>query len=387
MTGSVTGQWQSQDIGLTSNVAEQLYVVVEDSAGTTKVVNHPDPNATVSGTWQEWNIDLQQVDDAGVNLTSVKKLYIGVGNRNLPTQGGGGMLYIDDIRLYQPRCIPDLVKPAADFNNNCVVDYPDLEILADNWLRVVWDPSGGHDGGALTLGPTGDYVAIEDLSYNSTGLTAVSVSAWIRTDSGADQYIASFDRNEYWRLEINGSGAGPGQIGWDVMTDTGQVDYGSAARVDDALWHHVVGVFNNGTLTIYIDGAAEAPATGGATFGTGNTRFGFLGANSEATVFDGARGGGNPVQQLDDFRIYDYALSAANVTGLAQGTADPATGPILWYKLDETSGDIAADSSGNGYDGHLVFSWFEMNLHDDATINFKDYAILADTWLDEELWP
>jgi regulation of enolase protein 1 (concanavalin A-like superfamily) len=385
ISGTVTGQWQSQDIGIASNDAERLYVVLEDSTGTVKDVPHPDPNAVQLDTWQEWNVDLAAF--APVDLTRVKKVYIGVGNRNAPALGGGGMLYIDDIRLYAARCIPSLVKPAADFNNNCIVDYPDLDILADNWLRTIWDPTGGHDGGSLAFGPTGDYVAIEDLSYNSTGLTAVSVSAWIRTDSEADQYIASFDRNEYWRLEINGSGAGPGQVGWDVMTDTGQVDYGSATRVDDGLWHHVVGVFDNGTLTIYIDGIAESPATGGATFGTGATRFGFLGANSEATVFDGARGGGNPVQHLDDFRIYDYALSAADVTSLAQGTAEPATGPILWYKLDETSGNVAADSSGNGYDGHLMFSWFEINLHDDTTINFKDYAILADTFLDEILWP
>jgi hypothetical protein len=171
------------------------------------------------------------------------------------------------------------------------------------------------------------------------------------------------------------------------MTDTGQVDYGSVTRVDDGQWHHVVGVFDNGTLAIYIDGIPEPSATGGPTFGRGNTRFGFLGANSEATAFDGARGGGNPVQQLDDFRIYDYALPPGPIVTLYNGTGQPVTGPILWYKLDETSGSIAADSSGNGYDGHLVFSWFEINLHDDTAIDFKDYAILADTWLDKALWP
>ena len=388
ITGTVTGQWQSQDIGIASNAAEQLYVAVEDSTGKSKVVNHPDPNAVLSDTYQEWNIDLKQVSDAGVNLASIKKMYIGVGDRNAPKLGGSGMLYIDDIRLYQPRCFPSLIKPAGDFSDNCVVDYPDLETLADNWLRIVWDTTGGHDGsGCLVFGPSGDYVAIQDLHYQGNDYAEVSVCAWVRTDSDADQYIVSFDRNEYWRLEVNGSGAGLGQVGWDVMTDTGQVDYGSAARVDDGQWHHVVGVFDNGTLTIYIDGSAEPSATGGPTFGTGNTRFGFLGANSEAIVFDGSRGGGNPVQQLDDFRIYDYALLAGPIVTLYNGSGQPATSPILWYKLDETSGSIAADSSGNGYDGSLMFDWFDINLYEDGTINFKDYAVLADSWLDELLWP
>ena len=43
-------------------------------------------------------------------------------------------MYVDDIRLYQPRCLPDLAKPPADFNGNCVVDYPDLQIMANEWL-------------------------------------------------------------------------------------------------------------------------------------------------------------------------------------------------------------------------------------------------------------
>jgi hypothetical protein len=103
-TGTITGQWQSQDIGITSNEAERLYVALEDSTGTVKDVPHPDPNAVQLNTWQEWNIDLAEF--APVDLTRVKKIYIGVGNRNAPTLGGGGMLYIDDIRLYRPGCFP-----------------------------------------------------------------------------------------------------------------------------------------------------------------------------------------------------------------------------------------------------------------------------------------
>jgi hypothetical protein len=212
----------------------------------------------------------------------------------------------------------------------------------------------GQVAGALQFDGTDDYVAIQDLNYQGNNYAEVSVCAWIRTDSGADQYIASFDRNEYWRLEINGSGAGPGQVGWDVMTNTGQVDYGSDTRVDDGQWHHVVGVFDNGTLTIYIDAKAEPSATGGPTFGTGNTRFGFLGANSEATVFDGSRGGGNPVQQIDDVHLYSRALSQAEIASLA-GHTSPFSEPF--------------------------------DMHQDGTVDFKDFAELAVWWLDEELWP
>jgi hypothetical protein len=388
-TGSITGQWQAQDIGITSNIAEQLYVAVEDSAGKNKVVNHVDPNAVLLDTWQQWDIDMKEFSNAGVNLKSVKKMYIGVGKRTNPTAGGTGTLYIDDIWLYRPRCVPSLIKPEADFNNDCVVDYADLQTLADNWLRIIWDTAGGPDGsGSLVFGPAGDYVAIENLFYNSTGLAAVSVSSWIRTNSGANQYIVAFDRNEYYRLAINSNTpVTVGQVGWHVMTDAGQLDYSSVRRVDDDQWHHIVGVFDRGTATIYIDGTAEPSATLGTTYGSGNMRYGFLCANSEAPAFDSPTPVAYPIQHLDDVRVYDYALSATDIARLANRTGQPATGPILWYKLDETSGSIAADSSGNGHNGQLRFSWFDMNMHDDSTINFKDYALVVDQWLDELLWP
>jgi hypothetical protein len=116
-----TGPWQSQDIGITSNVAgaaDQLYVAVEDSMGTVKAIEHEDANAVLLGSWQEWNIDLKEFANAGVNLAGIKKMYLGVGNRTAPQTGGTGTLFFDDIRLYRPRCLADVLQPDADFSNN-----------------------------------------------------------------------------------------------------------------------------------------------------------------------------------------------------------------------------------------------------------------------------
>jgi regulation of enolase protein 1 (concanavalin A-like superfamily) len=99
-TGTVTGDWQSQDIGVESNRAEQLYVVVQDSAGKSAVVNNPDTAATTFSDWTEWNISLTGF--TGVNLQAVKSLAIGVGDRANPQAGGAGTLYIDDIWLMIP---------------------------------------------------------------------------------------------------------------------------------------------------------------------------------------------------------------------------------------------------------------------------------------------
>jgi len=75
-----------------------MYIALNDS----EVVNHDNPDAAKRGSWTEWNIDLTRFADQGVNLTNVNTITIGFGNRNNPTAGGAGMMYLDDIRLYAP---------------------------------------------------------------------------------------------------------------------------------------------------------------------------------------------------------------------------------------------------------------------------------------------
>jgi len=84
--------------GSSSNVSEQLYVALNDSA----VVNHDNPDAALITTWTAWNIDLMRFADQGVNLANVNTITIGFGNRNNPVAGGSGMVLFDDIRLYAP---------------------------------------------------------------------------------------------------------------------------------------------------------------------------------------------------------------------------------------------------------------------------------------------
>ena len=102
-TGTVTGQWQSQDIGISSNSNDSMYIAVGNSTGTPAIVYHDDPAATQIDTWTEWVIDLNELADQGVNLTDVDYISIGLGNRDNPQPGGSGKMFFDDIRLYGPR--------------------------------------------------------------------------------------------------------------------------------------------------------------------------------------------------------------------------------------------------------------------------------------------
>ena len=100
ITGNVTGQqWMNQDIGITSNEPEPMYVVLNDKG----IVYHDDPQASLINEWTEWRIDLQAFAEQGVDLTNIDSIAIGIGTKgNLTTPGGSGKMYFDDIRLYRP---------------------------------------------------------------------------------------------------------------------------------------------------------------------------------------------------------------------------------------------------------------------------------------------
>jgi hypothetical protein len=95
---SVGPQWTDQDIGMMSNQAEPMYVVLNGGAE----VYHQDPSATQIDTWTQWNIPLQSFADQGADLTNVNTIGIGFGDRSNPQPGGTGTMYFDDIRLYRP---------------------------------------------------------------------------------------------------------------------------------------------------------------------------------------------------------------------------------------------------------------------------------------------
>ncbi len=99
-TGGVSGAWQVAEIGddpQLANSPQPLYVTVEDSTGKKATVMNPDPGAANVTAWTEWKTPLSSF--AGVSMTKVKRLYIGIGDKN---PDGTGRIYIDDIRVTKP---------------------------------------------------------------------------------------------------------------------------------------------------------------------------------------------------------------------------------------------------------------------------------------------
>ncbi|MHC4171228.1 MAG: hypothetical protein ACYSWQ_30195 [Planctomycetota bacterium] len=102
VTGNVTGQWTSQDIGIASNSAEPMYVAVSNATGAPVIVAHDDPAAAQIDAWTQWTIALSTFSDQGINLSDVDKIAIGLGAKGGAAAGGSGIVFIDDITLQRP---------------------------------------------------------------------------------------------------------------------------------------------------------------------------------------------------------------------------------------------------------------------------------------------
>jgi hypothetical protein len=81
--------------------------------------------------WKRW---ISDVSESGVDLSAVKKIYIGFGDRFSPIAGGNGDVYFDDIEGCFGTCLEN--KPYADLTDDCAVDFKDLKVLCEQWLGI-----------------------------------------------------------------------------------------------------------------------------------------------------------------------------------------------------------------------------------------------------------
>jgi hypothetical protein len=187
----------------------------------------------------------------------------------------------------------------------------------------------------------GDYAAEFNGSSTlaSTNLTysgrqpRLSVAAWVKTTSNADQSIISFDRNKYWEL-----GAQNGRFVWTVRDQGGVIHeirglLSNDAVVNDGDWHHVAATYDEGSMRLFVDGAQVAQSSGG-TFRLGN---------GSTTSVPGVIGAGF-TGALDDVRIYNSRaldVEDAKQLYLEDEHKDPIAQGQLWRIRVNSSGNIA----------------------------------------------
>jgi len=375
-----------------------LYVVLKDAGDIEKMVLCDcEPNDLKMESWQ--NCDIALEDFAGVDMNSIRKVTIGIGERGAGSGVGQGDVYIDDIRLYPPRCLAEYV--IASFNDDCVIDYEDVNIMTDDWLdsdynsvgsdgvlenfpdnnsQWVNDPSRGR---SLQFDGTDDWVDIDDSELSDFHDRTISVWLYIRDLPDSDYpYVFCFQN----------AGDTPYRIYIRTRKQAVRVRFVEDYLADFAIatdeWHHLAFVIRDtadGVCTgeFYGDGAL-IDQLAGRPWHSGSAKGVNLGSFNDGS-------GGFLDALYDEFRIYNYALSADEIKYLAEdGGVAPTGDMLLHYKFDELSGLTAKNSSTYAF-YHPVLS--PANIYDeepqgDKCINFKDYAVMADMWLEGPiLWP
>jgi hypothetical protein len=174
---------------------------------------------------------------------------------------------------------------------------------------------GGMHGNALRFDGVDDYVEIPRLIENDW-----TISLWIRTDHRGSS------GSQWWNGSglVDGKAAGPlhdfgtslldAKVAFGVGSPVGfkeGVTLLSVTEVNDGQWHHVVATrrAQGGQMRLYVDGRQESAAFGpkGTKDAASNLRIG--GIRADRGYFRG---------DIDEVRLYTYALSDAEVAALDQ---------------------------------------------------------------------
>jgi len=411
------------DFNNVTEADDQMYVALEDTDANTGVVENPDVHEIHEEIWHEWNIDLAEFDSCGVDLTEVNKIQIGFGGTDWTGQsypGGEGTVYFEDIRLYPPRCLPEYV--ISSFNDDCVADYCDLNILLRDWLMTggigpppapredatVWyrlddgpgstlvtnsgsyggvydipisspngpnEPNWTTDAGlvpdacepnyAMVFDGVDDFLTIPPLYLHTNTMT---ITAWIkRNGEQAGGYTGIvFNRDGGDTAGLSFGSTGPplfpnnNELAYNWNDDPNAWAFNSGLDIPDANWVFVAVAVEPTQATLYLAEANDSPPYDYYLRKATNTIFHGIEKFTGVTRIGSDELSDNRYfdGRIDDVRIYDYTLPEHEIAYLASV-------PEAYISLETWPTDI------NG----------------DDVVNFKDYTIMADNWLKEFLWP
>jgi len=202
-------------------------------------------------------------------------------------------------------------------------------------------------GTALSFNGVSDLVTIPH-NANQLLTTGFTLSAWINPRSLGDINGGRiFDKT---------GGAGTGGfyfkvgssnvVGFAVNAGTDRTSATNSVPLGQ--WTHaLVTVASDATVTFYINGVASGtPVTTSALSNITTTANLIIGDRADtARSFNGF---------IDEPRIWNVALTQAQITALYQQGTVPTTGLVAEYKFNEGSGTLATDSSGNGNTGTIT---------------------------------
>lgn len=207
------------------------------------------------------------------------------------------------------------------------------------------DNTNGVIDNALNFDGVSDYIDLGDPSLSlENGNTERTYSLWFKTDQNGTR-ILTHSEGGFTTSGIGISDDNKIRAFYNNSSDIfAKIDTSSSSFLDNK-WHYIAAVYNGSNLDLYIDGNLEAQATnvGLPTYEVNSSDNYEIGAHTASST-------DNYYGDLDDIRVYNRALTVAEI----QEIYNKANGALVaHYKLDETSGTTAVDSSNNSNDGTM----------------------------------
>jgi VCBS repeat-containing protein len=218
-----------------------------------------------------------------------------------------------------------------------------------DWVFYDNDGTFNPDGSTkyVEFDAVSDYATVDDHSSLNFGSGSFSISLWLNDGGNGEVYFKK--------------GAYGGRIGWGLTTTSGKYNFitDSSTTAQHTLtsvsslqsgFAHIVCVYDStsGTKEIYINGSSDVSAS--HTMGSTDT-------TEKLFVGQQANGYGRACQ-IDEFAIFNTALSSSDVTSLynlGQADASSTSGLVSYWRMGE--GD---DGAGNA-DGTIVYDMVGSN--------------------------
>ena len=169
---------------------------------------------------------------------------------------------------------------------------------------------------------TTDASSANGISINSNLLdmlgTAATVALWVKPLGTHTHYEGAFISSGNWNAKRWAFGVNQNNTKVDVLCGSYQqyID----CTVPENQWTHLVSTYDNGLCKLYKNGIYIGELTGRAAFDSDATNT-YIGRETYANGYFGFNG------LINDVRIYDHCLSAAEIHEIAKGL-------IVHYKLD-----------------------------------------------------
>jgi hypothetical protein len=292
--------------GATSNGADSFYITLKDSAGAAKTC--PVPVVVTTAAWTEYTIATSTF--TGVNLAAITQMTIGVGNPQGSPSKATGVLIIDDIQVgVQPMGLVAYYKLEGNLDDSSGHGFNGtFGGNASLPAKYVAGPAGFGQG--LLFNGTGGHQNVECGTFNPSAATGtLTVALWAKWNGPSDQWQGLIGKRDgwdvaqmMWHVEVNHDAGTIGFASYGVYPDSG------GAKLPIGTWAHVAVTFDGATATFYLNGTQ-----------TGSGAFTFSQKKDAAVHFgsDDPNGGNAFNGALDEIRLYDTVLSAAEIKALA----------------------------------------------------------------------